>query len=307
MPASLNENPVIDRVAFLSGQWIPQSELSVAVDDAGFLQAATAVERLRTYGGRPFRADAHLQRWSKTTRFLRIDTLPSLPDVNQLIAELLDRNASFVASQPDIGVTLFATPGQQHARPTFGIHLNLIDDVSSQRRITQGQSLVITDVVQPSPLSWPRSVKVRSRLHYYSADRVTQSITADGTGALVETDGSLTETGIANLAVVIGSTVYSPPDETILHGVTQQFVEELALQESIEWTKQRLTRQLLAEADEVLLMGTTTGLWFADRYCFASQFDSELPAPNWHPLTCRGPVFQTLRRSFDTAVGQPAG
>lgn len=307
MSTNQDANSLADRVAFLSGQWIQQSEMSVAVNDVGFLQAATGVERLRTYGGRLFRVDAHLQRWAETIQFLQIEKLPQLPVVKRLIDELLDRNPNFVTSQSDVGVTLFATPGRPHAGPTFGIHLNPIDGDSNRRRITQGQSLVITDVVQPSPLCWPRGVKVRSRLHYYNADRVTQRITSDGTGVLVETDGSLTETGIANLAVVIGSTIHSPPDETILHGVTQQFVEQLAEQQSINWTKLPLTRQLLVEADEVLLMGTTTGLWFAGRYCFGSQHDTQSEAPDWQPLAAGGPVFRTLRRSFDSAVHQPAG
>ena len=48
--------------AYLNGDWIPSSELRIAVDDAGFLLGATVTERLRTFRGKVFRLDEHLSR-----------------------------------------------------------------------------------------------------------------------------------------------------------------------------------------------------------------------------------------------------
>ena len=35
---------------FLGGEWVPQHQMVISVDDGGFRQGVTAVERLRTYG-----------------------------------------------------------------------------------------------------------------------------------------------------------------------------------------------------------------------------------------------------------------
>ena len=40
--------PYEDRIGFLGGHWVPHTEMRVGVEDIGFRQGVTAVERLRT-------------------------------------------------------------------------------------------------------------------------------------------------------------------------------------------------------------------------------------------------------------------
>ena len=62
-----------------NGRWGLHSSLHVALDDFGFTQGVTAVERLRTYDGRPFELPRHLARFATTTAGLQIAGLPSPP------------------------------------------------------------------------------------------------------------------------------------------------------------------------------------------------------------------------------------
>ena len=80
---------------------------------------------------------------------------------------------------------------------------------------------------------------------------------------LLDQDGSITETSIANLAIVQSGTILSPPADRVLGGITQAIVETLAEQQSLPWQKQPISPDQLISADEVLLMGTDGGLWFA--------------------------------------------
>lgn len=270
-------------IAYLNGHWVGTESLAVGFDDLGFRQAVTAVERMRTYNAKIFCLERHLRRWSVTQNELRIENLPDQSEVAQLLAELIRRNGEWVGEQGDVGITMVATPGEFRdsnpiQTPTFALHLNPLPHDRILNRQQAGQPVIITDVVQPPAESWSRQIKTRCRLHYYLADQQARrsntaapgilvdqaEILVDQAGILVDQDGTLTETSVCNLAMVLRGTILSPPRERILHGVTQSVVESLAQQAEIPWRYQPLDPKEFANAEEILMMGTDGGLWFAN-------------------------------------------
>jgi branched-subunit amino acid aminotransferase/4-amino-4-deoxychorismate lyase len=250
---------------FLGGEWVPQHQMVISVDDGGFRQGVTAVERLRTYGHAIFELNPHLDRWQHSTSQMGIAGLPPLADIDALLQELLSRNQQTLDLQGEVGITLFATPGTAASEAaTFGMHINRLDLSRIQGRQESGQALVVTDIQQPSPQCWPRTIKVRSRLHYHLADQVARQIDPTASGVLVDNDGTITETSISNIAIVKAEKISSPPRDRVLRGITQAFVEQMAREIQIDWSTSPITTTDLLEADEVLLMGTDGGLWFAN-------------------------------------------
>ncbi len=244
--------------------WLPYSQLRLPVDDLGFRQGVTAVERMRTYAGEVFRRKDHLLRFENTMRHARISGMPESATLDSLIDESLRRNSALLVSRSDVGVTLWATPGKRHGgRPTFALHLNEIDGAAVQRRRTQGQAVVLTSVVQPGEESWSRHAKVRCRMHYYLADCHAESIVPGATGVLRDADGSWTESSIANIALLFGRDVAFAPASRVLPGVTQALVKEVCRELSLSTRESPLTSAMITDADALLLMGTDTGLWFA--------------------------------------------
>lgn len=325
-------NPAASRQSFWNHRWLPHHELHVAVDDLGFTQGVTAVERMRTYGGRAFHASRHLRRFASTVKTLQIVGLPDQQALQELVDELLQRNRHWLREQREAGIVLFATPGRadrpalrpQHpsagafdralpepAHPTFVAYVVSLPLTVIARRIRRGQALVITDVVQPSVQSWPRHLKVRSRLHYFLADRQASAVDPDALGILLDEDRTLTETSVANLAVVRSGRIVSPPAGQILPGVTQAVAEEIATDLKIGWEKRPLSIEETRHADELLLFGTTTGIWpgwliseaadhGAPPRSATSPEDQSRPT---HP----GPIFQALRKRFDAVCRSDPG
>jgi branched-chain amino acid aminotransferase len=280
-------------IGLLGGRWTPHNELRLPIGDLGFRQAATAVERLRTYGGAVFQLDAHLDRWQRTIDAIGIEGLPLRPAIEILTGELIGRNQAFNDAVGDFGITMFATPGGHRGdSPTFGMHLNAIDHAMVRRRRQRGQTLVVTDISQPPSNCWPRGIKVRSRLHYYLADQIAAAAQADGLAVLVDGDGGVTDTSIASLAIIEAGNVVTPSRERILAGITQQVVQGLARDASIGWSESIISADRLAAADEVLLMGTDGGLWFANRV-------GKLRVGDGKP----GKIFGQLLTRFDDFTG----
>ena len=252
-------------IGFLGGEWVPQNQMVISVDDGGFRQGVTAVERLRTYGQAIFELEPHLDRWQHSTSQMGIDGLPRLADIDALLWELLSRNQQTLDLQGEVGITLFATPGTAASEPaTFGMHINRLDLNRIQESQESGQALVVTDIQQPSPQCWPRTIKARSRLHYHLADQVARQIAPSASGVLIDNDGTITETSISNIAIVKAEKILSPPRDRVLRGITQAFVEQIAREIQIDWATSQITTTDMLEADEVLLMGTDGGLWFAN-------------------------------------------
>ncbi len=258
--AVANRSDAPSCIGYLNGQWQPVDQLGIALDDLGFVQAVTAVERLRSYAGQLFQRQAHLERLRQTSSFLQLNV--SGIDFDALLDSLLERNADWIAAGDEFGVTLFATPGRGGSTAaTVGLYCSRLNLAQIRQRQQFAQPLVVTDVQQPSPDCWPRWLKMRCRLHYYLADQAATRRCAGALGVLLDQDGSLTETSVANLAIVRGEQILSPPPDRILPGITQGFLQAYAQRQHIAWLHQPLSPQSLQDADEILLFGTTSGVW----------------------------------------------
>lgn len=256
--------------AWQNGNFVPAANLAVPVDDAGFRQGVIAVERLRTYDGNVTAVEQHVVRWRRTLEELYLTIAVDVDDIHLRIDRLLSENKAWIDEVGDCGIVMLATPGSGHVsaptqRANEMMHLIPIDHPKIARHRIEGQPLFITDVEQPSGKCWPRDIKVRCRLHYYLADQQAREHHPDAVGLLIDQDGTITETSVANLAVVRKGRIVSPPMDQVLPGITQELVQHVCAEAGMEWQYERLWPAEIREADEVWLMGTDGGLWFANR------------------------------------------
>lgn len=288
MSSDHGDHELIRKIAYQNGSWVDSESLSLPIGDPAITQGVTAVERLRAYKGRLFQVDRHLSRWKRSTAALGIEALPNSTGMLALLTELVQRNQPWISSVDHYGVVAFASPGSQ-AEPTLVIDLYAIDDDLISRRVDQGSPVVITTVQQPAPACWPRDIKVRSRLHYYFADKAAGHHGRDAIGILVDSDGTITESSVANLLIAENDSLVTPPRDQILWGVSLQVVLALADDLGIPWREERLEPTRLKQADELLLTGTSCGLWFA----------SSLHSGD-HPVAQKpcGPIYRRLRKAF---------
>lgn len=259
--------------AWHNGEFVDANRLFVSVDDIGFRQGVVAVERMRTYGGRVAALEAHVVRWRRTLEELYLTTPVDLETIRQRVVMLLERNRRWIDQVGDCGIVMLATPGSAGYQATGHgaqgdhsnemMHLLKLNHPRIEQHRQAGQRLFITNVEQPSGKCWPRDIKVRCRLHYYLADQQAREHHPDAVGLLIDHDGTVTETSVANIAIVRSGKVLAPPLEQVLPGITQQIVEEACRKIGMMWESERLWPAEIREADEVWLMGTDGGLWFA--------------------------------------------
>jgi branched-chain amino acid aminotransferase len=200
---------------------------------------------------------------------------------------------------PDLGLVIFVTAGDLAAQhggrsgpPRVGIHTFPLAFGLWERSYDEGVALRSVAVCQVPEACWPLAAKVRSRLHYFLADREAASTEPGSRAVLSHADGRVSETSTANVAVVHGGRIAAPPEADALPGVSLAYARGLADRLGIPWVERSLTAADLATADEILLTSTPSCLLPATR------FDGRTVGTG-RP----GPVFLRLLSAWSAAAG----
>ena len=287
-------------VAFLNGRWIPASAAAVSVGDAGFVLGVTIAEQLRTFAGKLFHLDDHLDRLAHSLEIVGLDPGMTRDQFAQTAHELVARNHGLLTPGDDLGLSVFVTPGDYPAyappgpaRPTVCMHTYALLFHLWARKYREGQALATTPIEQVSTHCWPAELKCRSRMHYYLADKQAAAVDPQARAMLLDAQGFVTEASTANLLVYrVGEGLASPPRTKILPGISLSVVSELARRSGIPSSQRDLTSDDVASADEVLLTSTPMCLLPVVRL-------GGRPIGNGQP----GPVFHRLLSDWSNMVG----
>ena len=265
--------PQRGEMAWVDGSFLPRQSLFLPVGDAGFVLGATVTEQLRTFCGRLFMTDAHRERLHESLQIVGIDSGRPLAEVFAAAAELAARNHAVGPADDDLGLVIFVTPGDQPSQHrgmggtprtvihTFPLAFRLWADAYDR-----GVPLRSVSVRQVPDACWPVQAKVRSRLHYFLADREAHVAEPGARAVVCHLDGRVSETSTANIAIVRDGTILAPPAADALAGVSLRCAESLAESLGLSWTTRSLTEQDLADADEILLTSTPNCILPATRF-----------------------------------------
>jgi branched-subunit amino acid aminotransferase/4-amino-4-deoxychorismate lyase len=255
-------------VAYLNGQIMPADRAVLPIDDAGFALGATVTEQLRTFAGKLFRVERHLERLGRSLDICGLASPITLAEFGRIAREIAEHNHRLLAPGDDLGLAVFVTPGPypaiasgRRAQPTVGLHtFPLAFDLWADA-YTSGVSLVLTPVEQVPAHCWPPELKCRSRMHYFLADRHAAAIERGARALLLDAAGHVTETATANVVIYQeGEGLVTPPRGTVLGGMSLEAVAELAARLGIRFGERPLLPADVASADEMLLSSTPYGI-----------------------------------------------
>ena len=302
-------------IAFLDGEWIPAGDLHLPVIDVGFVQGVTVAEQLRTFGGKLFQLDAHLQRLARSLEIVGVALShnvvespsvespsvesPSVESLGTYATELAARNHANLAPGDDLGLCIFVTPGDYAtytgvpATPRVGMHTYPVPFRLWASKYESGQLLSIPTVRQVPANCWPAELKCRSRMHYYLADRQAHETLPGARALILDQDDSILEATTANIVAYFdGEGLVSPPGDSVLPGISVSFLREMAKSVGIKYVERVLRVEDLSRASELLLTSTSPCI---------------LPVVRCDDITIGkgkpGPVFRSLLAAWGEHVG----
>ena len=288
---------------FLNDRFIPASEAGISIYDLGIVLGATLTEMTRTFSGKPFRLEDHVDRLYRSLHYagIQLDLTPD--DMIAKTLELITINGAQLKEGEDLGIVHFVTPGENpiyagsaagsvRLKPTVCIHSFPLPFSAWSHLITDGAHVVTPSIRHIPPQCLDPKMKNRSRLHWFLAEQQSQNVDPKAISLLLDLEGNITECAGSNFLIARDNTVYSPTSRNILGGVSMATVRELSDELGWSWVEKDLQVYDVANADEAWL--TTTP------YCAAPCTKiNNTPIGTGKP----GPMYQQLMDAWSKRVG----
>src|SRR5260370_31008381 len=193
-----------DRVAYFNGRIVPEREVVVPVRDRGFKYGDAAFDMTRTFQGRPFRLQEHVERLYRSLRYLRIDPGISQSEMAAVSEEVLERNRHFLTPDTDYwlgqrisrGVDAVGDEGWDHTGPNVIVECVPLPLKARARLFRDGIDIVVPPTRRAAPPALPPPAQTANYLKLVTPamdgkaqDQEAWAVLPDGPGHLARGTG----------------------------------------------------------------------------------------------------------------------
>jgi branched-chain amino acid aminotransferase len=244
----------------VNGRISGEHEAVVSVFDHGFLYGEGVYETLRTYNRRVFQYDRHVRRLRRSAQLIALE----VPLTDEALAAEIDRtmSAAAFAGEAYVRVLLTRGVGELTYDPEATPSPTLVVIVKPQidpppAAYADGVRVAIVEVIRNHPRSVSPLIKSNNLMN--SALAMQEALRRGAfEGVMRNYRGELTECTTANLFVVRGGSVLTPPLEAgLLPGITRELIFDIGRGIGIDVREAVLRDDDLFGADEAFLTSTT--------------------------------------------------
>ncbi|MBM3947967.1 MAG: hypothetical protein FJ312_01750 [SAR202 cluster bacterium] len=251
--------------AYFNGQWIPADEMKLDRRDRGFRTADVVFDAMRTYDGKLFKLDRHMDRFYRSLHYARIDPGLTKEEMAAIVEGTVGRNRHLLAEEGDFQVYMFVTRGRgmwAHIAgpPTIGVEAYQLPFHRYAPFMDGGASGVIAKTRSYSHQSVDPKIKHQARMNFNLAELEAKDVDPDAFPILLDMEGNLTEGTINSVFLVTNGTIRTPTDESILQSISRSVVMDLAKQLGIPLVEEPLQPYDLYTSDEAFMAFTGPGV-----------------------------------------------
>jgi aminodeoxychorismate lyase len=247
-------------VVFLNGQFVPEAQAVVPVNDRGFTYGDGLYETVRVCKGKPFRMAQHLERMVRGADYLKIK-LPFTPkELQQFAEQLVAKN-----EMPEcvLRVMLTRGPGERGYSPKGADTPSIVITLHQAPLLDPASppcwSLVTSSfhILASDPLA---SFKTTSKLAQVAARAEAEAKGADE-ALLVNSNGEVAETAGANLFWIYHDKICTTPTgRGALPGITRAVVLEICQVLALPTSKRVIKPEALKNAEGIFLSQSALGI-----------------------------------------------
>jgi branched-chain amino acid aminotransferase len=255
-------SPEKEWIAYVNGEYVPQSQAKVSVFDHGFLYGDGVFDTWCTWNGYIFHLDRHIDRLYRSIHAFQIDMPLSKEEFRKIVIKVVETKGAknqYIKAVVSRGVgprPLLSPIGCKTAVVVFSRpYLRLVEPGQEDKMIRAR----ITSIRRtPSQCVDPKA----KNLNY--ANFVLAKLEVISSGAdeaiMLDIDGFVNEAPGYNIFLVRDGMLFTPLAENILLGVTRDTAFEIAAKEGIPTNAARLIPYDLYTADEVFFCSTAGGI-----------------------------------------------
>ncbi len=242
-------------IAYVDGQYLPRSQAQIPVDDLAVLRGYAAWDIMRTYNGRPYFLEAHVDRLFESAEKIGLDLPWTKDEICEVVRNVMNKNPKL----GDANLRILATGGSSpdyfspSDRPRLIVLPTEIPKLP-EKWYTDGIKVVTHEAVRAIP-----DAKVTDYVQAALALKKARNAGAVDAIYISPDAGKLAlEATTSNLFAFIDATLVTP-DTGILQGITRKTVIRLA-QPHFTIAERSLPLTELLNAREVFITGTNKGV-----------------------------------------------
>ena len=243
---------------YIDGEFLPKAEAKVSVFDHGLLYGDGVFEGIRSYNGRVFKLDEHLERLYDSAKSIMLQIPISIETMKETVLETLRRNhltEAYIRLVITRGVGDLGLDPDKCPKPSIIIIADKIV-LYPQKFYEDGLEIVTASVRR----NYAEAINPRIKSLNY-LNNILAKIEGKQAGAeevlMLNAEGYVVECTGDNIFWIKNETLITPPVHMgILEGVTRNSVISLARDAGIHVEERVFTRHDLYIADECFLTGT---------------------------------------------------
>ncbi|MEC0259973.1 aminotransferase class IV [Paenibacillus lautus] len=246
----------------MNGGIVEAAEAVLPVMDHGLLYGMGLFETFRTYEGKPFLIERHLNRLMDSCRELGIAHRADANRISRWISELMEANGlqdAYIRYTVTAGEGLLGLPAGDYLKPSEILFAKELP-AANEMLYEKGRAMRRLSLPRNTPES---AVRLKS-LHYMNNILAKRELAgypshSDGSteGLMLTATGEVAEGIVSNVFFVKANRLYTPDIGTgILPGITRAVVLELAADLGIEAEEGRYSWEFFTGADEIFTTGS---------------------------------------------------
>ncbi len=243
---------------YINGKFFPQSKALISVFDHGFLYGDGVFEGIRSYDGRVFRFEAHLERLYKSAERIALEIPLSKEELKEAVLVTLRENKlknAYIRLIVSRGTGDLGLDPRKCPKPTIVI---ITDKISlyPEGFYKQGLKIVTLSTERNSPRALDPRIKSMNYLNNIlgKIEAINKKVEE---GIMFNHQGVVTECTGDNIFIIIQGRLLTPPLYLgVLEGITRDIVMEIARKFGIPLAEEEVGRKELYRAQECFLTGT---------------------------------------------------
>ncbi len=253
-----------ERIVYLNGAFVPESQAKVSVLDSGFNAGDGVYDVTRTFHHKPFKLREHTERLFRSLYYTRIDCGMSLEEMEKTTLEVLERNKPLLRENEDCALWQVVSRGVRSStgnrvsgRATVTIYSVIVNFPEFASFYVEGAPLVIPSTRRIPPQCLESKAKITNKMNHNIAVFEAKQVDPRAIPLMLDIDGNLSETSAHNFFLVIDGKLCAPTDRNVLGGITKAVIFDLAKQLGVEILEGNYTPYDLYNAEEAFLASTS--------------------------------------------------
>lgn len=243
---------------YINGKFFPKSKASVSVFDHGFLYGDGVFEGIRSYNGRVFRLDEHIERLYESASSITLNIPLSKEALKEAVLETLRKNKlrdAYIRLVVSRGKGDLGLDPRKCDKPTIII---ITDEIAlyPPELYKKGLKIVSVSTVRNHPQALDPRIKSLNYLNNILG-KIEATSKNSIEGIMLNHQGLVTECTGDNIFIMLGGKLLTPALHLgVLEGVTRDIILNIARTLKIPAKEETFSLNELYNAQECFLTGT---------------------------------------------------